>query len=471
LYCSQHHLKDSQHLQTVTIMPAPIGPNDIVTVHGKYLVKQSDGSRFIVKGIAFPVSLNPYNARGWQAVLYQLHEAAPEVNTIRVYSMDPTIDYSAFFHTAAKLGIYILVPLTSADGHGVLDRNVAAPFCYSSRLFDYGRASVDNYGQYPNALAGVIANEVMNSLLTWQAAPCILAYARDLKAYHSRLPLMYTAQHDSIGAAISASQAMKLTMDYLTCDLDSAIDIFGINIESWCSSTQQFDVNEDGSVGTYKAVHDELANATRPVMFSEMGCSLTYFNKDNGLAKGARDWAQVSVVLGEDMIDAWSGFCAYAYDGNVNFNMMAGGPWNGETVLKPNLDFEKFVHALKQVDVDTMPLVMSDSGEAAIQPSCDNVAATLLKCCDLTVVPIEQMPCHFTNETIISDFSNDWHGHNRWPIHVVMVVVFIYVLKQCIGAQRRKNVAPRLMPNEAISLNGYTELKTAHITYQSINSS
>lgn len=452
-------------------MPPPIGPNDIVTIHGKYLVKKSDGSRFIVKGIAFPVSLplHPYSATGWQAVLHQLHESAPEINTIRVYNMDPTIDYSAFFHTAAQLGIYIIVPLTAADGDGVLDRNVAAPDCYSSRLLDYGRACLENYGQYPNVLAGVIANEVMNSLLTWQAAPCILAFARDLQAYHSRLPLMYTAQHDSIGAAISASQAMKLTMDYLTCDLDSAIDIFGINIESWCSSTQQFDVNEDGSVGTYKAVYDELANATRPVMFSEMGCSLTYFNKDNNLAKGARDWAQVSVVLGEDMIDTWSGFCAYAYDGNVNFNMMAGGPWNGETVLKPSLDFENFLHALKQVDVDTIPLVMSNV-EPAIQPSCDNVASTLLKCCDLTLVPIELMPCHFTNETNISEFSNDKiKGHNRWLMHFAMVVAFIYVLKQCIGSQRRKNVASHLMPDEVIRINGHTELKTAHTMYQSVN--
>jgi hypothetical protein len=86
------------------------------------------------------------------------------------------------------------------------------------------------------------------------------------------------------------------------------------------------------------------------------------------------------------------------------------------------------------------------------------------------LAPIELMPCHFTNETNISEFSNDKiKGHNRWLMHFAMVVAFIYVLKQCIGSQRRKNVASHLMPDEVISINGYTELKTAHTMYQSVN--
>ena len=461
-------------------MPDPIGPNDIVIVQGNYLVKQSDGSRFLMKGIAFPVSTaeDSYNVKGWQDVLYQLHETAPQINTVRMYDMDPTLDYSAFFHAAAALGIYVLVPLTSAAGAGVLDRTQAAPNCYSPALFSYGKACIDNFGRYPNVLAGVIANEVMNSLETWKAAPCVLAYSRDLKLYSRRIPLLYSAQHDSIGAAVSASQAMKVTMDYLTCHgNESSIDIFGINIESWCSSTQEYLFNPDGSIGTYRAVHEELSNATRPIVFSEMGCSLSEFNKDNGLARGARDWSQISIVLGDEMVDSWSGFCAYAYDGNVNFNMMRGGPWNGECVLEPTKDYDNFVQALSQVD--TAPILVPENYTLHhfSKSSCENVAAKLLDCCELTLLSVDDIPSHASNHSI-PDYTNPKlvKHHDQWPMYMVGVVASLYALLQCIGVQRRKNVAlASMLPHQAeISSNGYhaqqQEMKATY-QYQAINNS
>ena len=433
-------------------MPTPIGPKDIVTVVGRYLVKQSDGSRFLMKGIAFPVpNENPsnsaqyrYHAKGWSAVLLQLHETAPQINTIRVYTMDPSIDYSDFFHTAARLGIYVLVPLTAAAGPGVLDRTLPAPACYPLSLYDYGKACIDNYSRYPNVLAGVLANEVMNSLESWQAAPCVLAYARDLKRYSTRLPLLYTAQHDSMGAAVSASEAMKVTMDYLTCDLHNSMDLFGINIESWCSSTQKYAINDDGSTGTYRAVHEALYNVSRPVVFSEMGCSLTEFNKDNGLPRGARDWQQVSVVLGEQMIDTWSGFCAYAYDGNVNFNMMSGGPWNGVTVLEPKQDYENFVQALAMTDNAALPdslLLPTEIGPPLMPsslPSCVNVAAQLLDCCDLTLLSMEDMPLYANYDDVVVVVAS----HYQWPVYLVCLVVCIYMLlRMLLVVLQQKNLS------------------------------
>jgi Glucanosyltransferase len=444
-------------------MPAPIGPNDIVTVVGKYLVKQSDGSRFLMKGIAFPVSNEipsnsaqyRYHAKGWSAVLHQLHETAPQINTVRVYAMDPSIDYSDFFHTAAQLGIYVLVPLTAATGPGVLDRTLPAPACYPLPLYEYGKACIENFSRYPNVLAGVLANEVMNSLESWKAAPCVLAYARDLKRYSTRLPLLYTAQHDSIGAAVSASQAMKVTMDYLTCDSHNSMDLFGINIESWCSSTQKYAVNDDGSMGTYRAVYEALSHVNRPVVFSEMGCSLTEFNKDNGLPRGARDWLQVAVVLGEHMIDTWSGFCAYAYDGNVNFNMMSGGPWNGVTVLEPKQDYENFVRALAMADdaadgaSPSPPIDIDiDIGISLPSPlsSCVNVTVQLLDCCDLTLLSLEDMPSYADHDDNIVVVVA---SHDRWPVYLVCLVVCIYMLvRMLLGILQRKkiSVASPLIP-------------------------
>ena len=82
------------------------------------------------------------------------------------------------------------------------------------------------------------------------------------------LPLIYATQHDSPSAEQLPDEAIKLTLDYLSCInsnsshgdnnkeegemgknsniLDNTF-IFGINIESWCSSLQTFEYEEDGN--------------------------------------------------------------------------------------------------------------------------------------------------------------------------------------------------------------------------------
>jgi hypothetical protein len=79
------------------------------------------------------------------------------------------------------------------------------------------------------------------------------------------------------------------------------------------------------------------------------------------------------------MADSWSGFCTYAYDGNVNFNMFEGGPWNGRDVLEPKQDFFNFRH---QLEVDSKPAT-NQTFTGTIQYSiCDEVVAEMESCCD-----------------------------------------------------------------------------------------
>lgn len=207
-----------------------------VSLQGRYLYKE-DGTRFFMKGLAFPAPLktHDYNETGWKEVLKQVKlELDTDINTVRIYRMSPLINYTGFFEYAASLGIYVLVPLTSVSGDGIMDRSLSAPHCYSQKLFEYGVACLINYLQYPNVLAGVVGNEVMDSLESWRAAPCIKAYIRDLKKYMDehldrRLPLVYTAQDNGIGAAVTAPEAMRLTANYLSCttnrkDDDTSVD-------------------------------------------------------------------------------------------------------------------------------------------------------------------------------------------------------------------------------------------------------
>lgn len=395
-------------------MTKPIGPDDIISVQGRYFVKK-DETRFLMKGIAFPIPIPnngpEYDPDGWIAVLEQL-AALTDVNVVRLYLVDCTVDYTEFLERAAELGIYVIVPLTASSGHGVLNRNKHAPACYPRKLFNYGKKCLDQFSEHPNVIAGTIGNEVMNSLQTWKAGPCIRAYARDLKGYmqskQSRLlPLMYASQHDSMTAEILPSEAMKITLDYLSCD----IDVYGINVETWCSSLQKFKVNEDGSEADYYTLWKTLRNTSIPIIFSEMGCSRDLFNRDNGLPRHVRDWAQIPVVL-KDMADTFSGFCAYAYAGNSLFSMM-DGHWNGHDILPPTDDFYNFREQLQKVSLAAEKVSVSPP---PINPpsSCDSALSMLEEKCDLKVYPMHRMPSYYESKPLTTAFS--------WLVAVLVVV-------------------------------------------------
>ena len=393
-----------------------IGPNDIISVHGQYLYKP-DGSRFFMKGMAFPVPLKEvYNGTAWIGLLEQLHSYDLDYNTVRIYSMDPEIDYSEFFRAAAKFGVYVIVPLTSRAGDGVLGRNTPAPRCYKQKLYEYGISALRNYMRYSNVLAGLLANEVMNTEDTWTAAPCIKAYARDLKLYMHRrnwrpLPLIYAAQHSGIGS-LGIDGTMWLTLNYLTCrsgddntrgriaasreeEVASSIDIFGVNIESWCSSQSSFIRNEDGTAGSYYSLWLDLHQSTVPLVFTEMGCSHTLFDRDNGLhtPEGTRDWKQVHSVL-HDMSDTWSGFCAYAYSGGLDFDIFEGGPWTSDS-LEPTQDFWNFRDVLKdEIKLDYSSRDRPNDFERFFIPRCAQIEEELQSCCDINLYPVSKIPSY-----------------------------------------------------------------------------
>jgi hypothetical protein len=418
--------------------------------------------------MAFPVPVDydsknyVYNETGWIDVLHQLREASPYINTIRLYRLPPTVFLQTpqlqqssltvndnnpslgFFQEAARLGFYVVVPLTAVSGDGVLDRDLKAPSCYKYKLYNYGKKLVDTLQVHPNILGGVIGNEVMNNLLHWHSAPCLLAYARDLKRYMNgngkdddqiprrSIPLIYATQHDGIGASVSPSEQSQLILNYMTCShgdekddcsaVNPVIDIFGINIESWCSSLQTYEQNEDGSIGTFYNLYQQLENSTIPIIFTELGCSQLLFDRDNGMrvnplstTLGARTWNELSVVENE-MNGLWSGYIAYAYDGPTDFRMTDGGPWKESHTLEFNQDMNNFLFQLNQVGnsngnstVRFTPLPSSD-GEPV---SCVDVQKELSECCKLDLLDVKHVQSFYATTTLaetVAEF-NDWINH------------------------------------------------------------
>ena len=442
------------------------------------------------------------NLTGWNAILDQLSTQTPTLNTVRLYEMDCrrayNHDYDAFLTHAAQLGIYVLVPLTTRTGGGVLSRDLPAPQCYPRQLYEYATSCLDAYWDHPNVLAGVVGNEVMNSLDSWQAAPCVRAFLDDMAKYGRHkasmvrkrggnnggggtrtepMPLLYATQHDSPSAEFSTDDAMKLTLDYLTCrDADEEVDadapantantatrsghgnnaaagevsvssshhhspfIFGINIESWCSSLQTFEYEEDGlTESSYHSLWNAMRGgnltqttldaitgvkttveiprtisplpASVPIVFSEMGCSRYSFNKDNDVTpKMIRDWKQIPLVSeGGPMADVFSGFVAYGYDGGGNkyFRMMGGtDKWDGIHPLSlDSEDYQNFRLQLGEAAANkTSTTLMNDvavdehrrSGGAF--PSCKDTLESIRTVWDVELRRQRRMPSYFDRD-------------------------------------------------------------------------
>ena len=352
------------------------------------------------------------------------------------------------------------------------------PKCYHEKLYNYGKTCIQNFWDYPNVIAGVVGNEVMNDLDAWSSAPCLKAYLDDLARYgkslgsssdsggdvgRKTLPLIYATQHDSPSAEQLPDEAIKLTLDYLSCissngshgdtneeeeemgNNNNILDntfIFGINIESWCSSLQTFEYEEDGiEESSYHSLWKILSNGTKtqitmdavsgkmlvrdvptispypvtiPVVFTELGCSKILFNRDNNVQpKLVRDWKQIHVVTEEgQMSDVISGFVAYGYDGggNIAFRMMGGDEvWDGVMPLPSSLDYDNFRTELSKVvteeegdrtdnDVDT---IYNNSkgrmrGTEQQQSSCKKISTKLEKLWDVKLYPIEDMPSYYS---------------------------------------------------------------------------
>jgi hypothetical protein len=449
-----------------------IGWNDVVSIKDKFLIK-ADGTRFMIRGIAFPISAEPgiADVDGWIRVLRQLNSLTLMYNTVRVYTMDPSIDYSPFFNEAASMGIYVMVPLTAAKGDGVLRRDIAAPACYTEQLFQYGVASLTNYLRYPNVIAGFIGNEVVNSLESWHAAPCLKAYTRDLKNYMKEtmgrsLPIVYAAQHDSYSAAVTPSKSMRLISDYLTCvveepdpkgesiignnvtSISESIDIFGVNIESWCSSKNTFRYDEQGTDGSLYVLWNDMHGSNVPLVFTEIGCPHYLYNRDNGLKTpdGTRDWLEVPVVL-HDMNDTWSGLIAYAYDGNPMFRMFGKENWNGNDTLPPLEDFYNFRNqlALPQQDTKSSGDNREKLGLVFTNPPrrCRDVELEVHDLFDINLVSVSDNPSfywhsqyqqHRTRESVSGTFSAKFMPF----LYVVVVCSAIFYAFYATQKKQRK---------------------------------
>lgn len=243
-----------------------------------------------------------------------------QVNTIRVYNVDPTLDHSSCASIFNAAGIYLIIDVNSPlPGESI---NRLAPWTsYNSDYLTRVFGIIENFKGFPNTLAFFAANEVMNDLATAEFNPqYIRAVQRDLKNY--------IAKHSSrtIPVGYSAADVREILQDtwaYMQCthkDDASSSDFFGLNSYSWCGDATY---QSSGYVDLVRIFNQSAI----PVFYSEYGCNRVQ----------PRAFTEVGTLYGEEMTSL-SGGLVYEYSqeeadyGLVTLNT------NGSVTLRKDYD-------------------------------------------------------------------------------------------------------------------------------------
>lgn len=216
------------------------------------------------------------------------------VNTIRVYSVNSSLNHDGCMNTFSGAGIYTIIDL-SLPVNGSIDR--LAP-SWSTNLLDLYINSIDAFANYDNVLAYNVGNEVVISPNGTGAAAYVKAAARDVKAYLKSKSSSVLVGYASIDGDPTFRDPLA---NYLSCDPSgqnsgaTAIDLYGLNNYEWCgNSTFQ---------ASYAGTNGDFAGYNVPAYFSEFGC----------ITQPPRLWTEVAALFSTPMTDVWSGGLAFSY--------------------------------------------------------------------------------------------------------------------------------------------------------------
>lgn len=260
---------------------------------------ETKGNRFVRNGTEFTVVGVDYQPGGSSsfvvngksdvltdenqclALAYILQNYLPQVNVIRVYSINPWLNHDACMSILNGIGVYLLLDVNNPDQS--LSRTDPAQ-SYNSGYLNNVFGIIDAFKDYPNLLGFFAGNEVINDGTSASVDPAyIRAVQRDMK--------QYIALHASraIPVGYSAADVVDLrapTFEYLQCNISgtddmSRSDFFGLNSYEWCSGVN------DWQTSGYGAMSDTFSSSSIPVFLSEYGCNTdsprTFDEVDDGV--------------------------------------------------------------------------------------------------------------------------------------------------------------------------------------------
>ncbi|WWC64243.1 uncharacterized protein I303_106852 [Kwoniella dejecticola CBS 10117] len=365
-----------------------------ITRTGKYLYDET-GGRFYIKGVAYQPqgeaaeNTEANQANGGFPEPESFHDplSSPQnctrdlpylkqlgVNSVRVYSVNSSLNHDECMKTFSDNGIYVLLDV-SLPLNGSIDR--ASP-SWSTNLLNEYISTIDTFRNYDNVLAFNIGNEVVNQVSNTNAAPYVKAAARDIKAY-----LKSVGSSALVGYSATDGDAdfRNSLAEYLTCGGDDiAVDLYGLNNYEWCGDANYNSSNWNTIVSGFQ----DIPVAT---YMSEYGC----------IFQPPRLWTEVAALFSTPVSDVFSGGVAFSYFPTSDGYGMVTFSADGNSVTTSD-DFTRLSTQYNATDPPNSP---AQSSVTAGQTTCPNESASLVASNTLPPTP-NQGVCDCINQKALS---------------------------------------------------------------------
>lgn len=202
------------------------------------------------------------------------------VNTIRLYSVDPSKSHDKFMCACSEAGIYVLIGMAApCKDCSILD--APPPACYPPALFSRMQMVYNAFAVYDNTLGFSIGNE--NNLQNEKngktdgtgTAPCVKALLRDVRRY--AMSCVGSLRAVPIGLDIADIPPRKQWIEYYDCSVDNEeftrAEWIGFNPYVECDPVTTTTYQQSkGLVNLMKEYAD--TKYARPLLFGEFGCNL-----------------------------------------------------------------------------------------------------------------------------------------------------------------------------------------------------
>lgn len=225
------------------------------------------------------------------------------INTVRIYSINPSLNHDTCVTMLAIAGIYLLLDVNSPLVNQHLNRY--EPWTtYNSNYLEHVFKVVQEFSGYNNTLGFFAGNEVINDKKSAYNSPVyVKQLITDMKSYIKKnckrnIPVGYSAADD-------LSYRVPLSK-YLECESNEnskmmSVDFYGVNSYQWCGKQTIKSSGYDELISAYK-------DYSKPVFFSEYGCNKVL----------PRQFGETETLYSKDMANTFCGGLVYEFTQESN---------------------------------------------------------------------------------------------------------------------------------------------------------